>query len=99
MKICYSPTATDEMAAIHDYLCDNFGLKLANEKIAKILEDIERLGEHPFMGRSVDGNDQNLRRFYSAPNMIIYDICDDSLEILHVVDSRTDYIRKLFPKK
>jgi len=95
MKVQIHPKATAEIYGIYGYLCDAFSERLADKKVAQIYKDIYMLGNNPFMGRSVDGNDKNLRQFFSAPNIIIYDINDRALEILHVVDARSDYIQNL----
>ena len=95
MKVIISDVAEAEIFEIHTYLYVSFGERIADEKLLGIKKDIDLIGEHPFIGRSVDGHDQNFRQFYSKPNIIIYDIEDGVVEILHVVDARTDYISRL----
>ena len=95
MIIKISDDARYEIESITEYLATNFGLRIAREKLAKLYSDIDYLIDNPFMGRSVDGHDKNLRILSSKPNVIIYDVNDRTVEILHIVDSRTDYIRTL----
>jgi len=93
MRVAYSKDALIEMDVIYEHICANFGYRVAHAKIANLREDINRLGQHPFMGKSCDGHDENFRLLVSKPNVIIYDINDEVIEILHVVDARTDYVR------
>ena len=95
MRVKIFPKATNDIAYIYAYLCEAYSMRLADEKVAQVYADIDLLAEHPFMGKSIDGHDQNFRQFYSNPNVIIYDINDQVLEILHIVDARMDYVRLL----
>ena len=95
MRLNYSTDAENEIDAIYDYLFKNFGEKQATEKITNLYKSIELLIDNPFMGKSVDGHDQNLRTLFSKPNIILYDIDDNIIEILHIVDARTNYKNNL----
>ena len=95
MRVQYSQKAYGDLLVIHDYLIDNFGTNVADRKIFEIKRDIDYLANDPYMGRSVDGHDQNLRQFCSSPNIILYNVEDITVEILHVVDGRTDYKKNL----
>ena len=95
MIIKIDPKATNDIAEIYVYLCETYSARLADQKITQIYSDIDLLAEHPFMGKSIDGHDQNFRQFFSNPNVIIYDINDKVLEILHIVDARMDYVKLL----
>ena len=93
MKLIISDVAEFEIEDIWYYIVNNFGVKVAIDKMQKFYKDLYKLVDNPYMGKSVDGHDENLRQFYCAPNMVIYDINDEVIEILHVVDARTDYAR------
>ncbi|MCL2228577.1 MAG: type II toxin-antitoxin system RelE/ParE family toxin [Firmicutes bacterium] len=93
MKIQLSDIAQEEIEAIAVYLAKNFGFSVAHEKMSMLIHDIYMLEDHPFMGRAVEARDKNLRILYSKPNMVLYDVADPTVEILHVVDARTDYAR------
>ena len=73
----------------------NFGAKIASAKIANLKAEIRTLKQHPFMGKSCDRHDENFRLLVSKPNVVIYDINDEVIEILHIVDARTDYTTNL----
>jgi len=68
---------------------------IAQEKIEKLHKDNDLLEDHPFMGRSIDGYDENLRILLSRPCVIIYDFDGEVVEILHVVEGRTNYIETI----
>lgn len=96
MQIIYSPKSKTELENIHDYLIENFGSRIASEKIDMIRDDITRLSCDPFFGRLiVDG----IRKLNSGMSMIIYEVQEKYIEIHHVVDCRTDWARTLFPKE
>ena len=98
MRVEYSQKAVKDLILIHDYLIENFGANVADKKIFEIKNDIDYLARDPFMGRSVDGHDQNLRQFRSGPSVILYDVDDNVVEILHIVDGRTNYQNDLLNK-
>ena len=97
MELIISPQAENEIDDIYHYLFLRFSVDIADEKINGLYKSIFRLLEHPFMGRSLDGHDENLRILSSPPNVVIYNINDRVLEVLHVVDARTNYISNIFP--
>ena len=96
MNIRFSPKSINDINKIYRYLYENFGERVADEKRERIHDDIDMLENNPFLGRSIDGHDQNLRQLTSYyPTVIIYDINDLVVEILHIVDGRTDYKNNL----
>ena len=95
MTIHFSPKAISEINAIYKYLFENFGEKVADEKKDKIHDYIDKLADNPFMGHSIDGKDKNLRLLSVPPCVVVYDINDQIIEIVHIVDARTDYIKNL----
>jgi len=99
MKFTYtlSDVAQGQLEDIQEYIHTKFGSRVADEKIAKIFRTFALLCNDPYMGRSLDRNDQNLRIYHHAPNAIIYDVDGNVLEIVHITDARTNYIKRLFP--
>jgi plasmid stabilization system protein ParE len=95
MILKYSQKALNDINVIYDYLFDNFGERVADGRRNEIHKSIRLLGDNPFMGRSIDGHDQNLRQTRSNQSIIMYDIDDKTLEILHIVDGRTDFKNNL----
>ena len=92
MKVRISHKANEDIMCIYLYLEDVFGISVADRKIANLYRDINHLINNPFMGKSVYGKDQNLRTLFSKPNIILYDINNDVIEILHILDGRSNWI-------
>ena len=92
MKLYFSLKARNDLRNIHQYLCDYFDEKIAHEKLVKVLKDVDLLVENPFMGVAIT---DNMRKLGSGPSIIIYEVVENIIEILHIVDSRTDYMKKL----
>jgi plasmid stabilization system protein ParE len=92
MQIIISPKAYLELADIKAYLLENFGEKTCDKRIDEIYKDIYMLSEDPFFGRHiVDG----IRKINSGMSTILYEVEDEHIEIHHVVDSRTDWVKIL----
>ena len=95
MRVEVSQKARDDLQVIYNYLYDCFGARVAEVKLQGIRKDIDMLGENPFMGRAFVNN---LRLLNSGLSIIVYEVDDRVLEVLHVVDGRSDYARTLFSK-
>lgn len=100
MKLRYTPAAILDLQEIRDYI----GSTLQNpEATLGILRDIAsacaRLKAQPRMGmelrrklnREIEG-----RCIVVGKCLVIYDI-DEAVSILRVLDTRTDYLKVLFP--
>ena len=97
MILNISKEAFTDIFNIEQYLARHFGIRIAKEKIAKLYKDIKILADNPYMGKCADGHDENFRLLSSPPNIILYDVTDTTIEILHVADARTDYMSTFFP--
>lgn len=95
MRLKYSADIAKEMRVIFRYVRKNFGLKVAERSIKNIYDNLDLLCKNPFMGKSCDRHDENFRQIFFKPNVIIYDINDEVIEILHIVDARMDYVTNL----
>ena len=92
MQIIYSPKSIKDIENIQDYLEGRFGSRIADE-IMELRKDIKILEENPYFGRQVM---HGVRKFNSGLSIIIYEIKNQRIEILHVVDGRSDYANTLF---
>lgn len=67
---------------------------------AKILQGATLLKENPYMGTPLsskqDGLDTNIRFLVVSRQLVFYEVCDDIIEIIRVLDGRTDYLSRLF---
>ena len=95
MKIQYSEQFSKDIFVLYVYLYESFGERVADEKVDKIHDDIAKLADHPFMGKCLDGHDQNFRFLVCGKSVVIYDVndYDNIIEVLRVVSAREDYMR------
>jgi len=92
MRISFSPKSISDLDYIQDYVLESFGVRVAERVISSIEKDIAYLLENPFFGRHiVDG----IRKLVSGVSIVIYEVQDEKVEIHHVIDSRTDWVRTL----
>jgi plasmid stabilization system protein ParE len=94
MKTNISQKAHNDINQIYDYVAYYFGLNVAEMALEKLEKDISILGEMPFFGKAIERT--GLRMLVSKPSIIIYEVTDAVLEILHIVDARSDYANTLF---
>jgi toxin ParE1/3/4 len=84
-----SPTATKDLDAISDYFCDrhvNAGEKLFEQFVGKC----ENLIKFPALGRSYEHIRPNMRGIPLDGYIIFYEVVEDGIEILRVVNGRQD---------
>jgi plasmid stabilization system protein ParE len=94
MKVVYTRKATNDLNNVFDYLYISFGEKVATEKVFELKHTIDLLGNNSYMGKSISDYDKTLRQFRYGASIIIYQV-NSVVEILHIVDARTDYIKNL----
>ncbi len=101
MRIVYRPAAISDLRSTSDYIaCTLQNPKAAQKLREQILRGISRLRENPFMGVSLRGR---LDGFYGAMRVLIvgkqlvfYEVQDETVEIIRILDGRTDYLSRLF---
>jgi toxin ParE1/3/4 len=84
-----SPTATQDLDAISDYFCDrnvSAGEKLFEQFVGKC----ENLTKFPALGRSYEYIRPNMRGIPLDGYIIFYQVVEDGIEILRVVNGRQD---------
>ena len=101
MKLKYRPAAIADIQNVCGYIRD----KLNNPRAAKnlksrILYGASLLKDSPYMGTSLDskydGVEINIRFLIVSKHLIFYEAHDDMIEIIRILDGRTDYLAKLF---
>lgn len=102
MRVSYKRAAVKDMEAARDYIAG----RLKNPKAAKklmeaLLKAISLLADNPYMGAALAEKfeiDTDVRYFVVSKQLIFYhvDNVNGVVEILRVLDGRTDYLSVLF---
>ena len=104
MKIKYTPASISDIQSSSDYIRDN----LKNPKAAvflktTIVRSIALLKDNPYMGTplssKLDGLDTGIRFFVVSKQLVFYEIISEHIDIIRVLDSRTDYLATLLISK
>jgi toxin ParE1/3/4 len=86
-----APQARAELSNIWNYIVKESGnIGAADGVIDAITERFYLLSQHPRMGRARDDLRASLRSFAVGQYVIIYNIDDEDVEILHVFHGRQD---------
>ena len=99
MKIVYTPAARNDLREIKAYISQNLKNPAASKNITdKIIRSIHNLAEFPNSGISVQektGRETDCRCLISDNYGIIYSV-QNTVQIIRVLDLRTDYMRFIF---
>ncbi len=88
MKIIWSKTASIKADEISDYIAKD-SINEARKWISQLLSEVERLETFPELGRIVPNlNDNSLREIIFGNYRVIYEVKNDSIEILTFWHSR-----------
>ncbi len=91
MKYLISEKASEELLSLFVDGILNFGSEQASRYQTQLISLFELLSQHPFMGTQYDHENETIRRFPHGPHIIFYEILDDSVLILSIIDARSDY--------
>lgn len=102
MKVQWRPAAIEDLQSTLKYIKYN----LKNPSAAKTLRDrifnsVALLTENPYMGASLKAkfeldDDINYRYIIVSKQIVFYEVLNNTIEIIRVLDGRTDYISVLF---
>ena len=102
MKLKYRPAAISDIQNSCGYIRD----KLKNPRAAKnlksrLLYGASLLKETPYMGTPLnsryEGLETEIRFLVVSKHLIFYEVHDDIIEVIRILDGRTDYLAYLFP--
>lgn len=100
MRIKYRPAAIEDIRKASDYIA--FVLKnptAAASLRSKIVNGISLLKENPNMGallsNKFDSIDSDYRYIVISKQIVFYELDNDLIEIVRVLDGRTDYLSRL----
>ena len=100
MRIIYKKSAIDDLLNTENYIINQFH----NDKAAKkfkinIVDTISLLKDNPYLGPKMSDRfniDTSLRYLIVSKQIVFYDINEDNIEIIRILDSRQDYLSLLF---
>ncbi len=101
MKIQYRPAAIADLAATSEYIQTRLHNPSAAAKLrADVLHGISRLADTPEMGTLLRSKyeeiESDVRFLVIRKQMVFYEIHDQSVEVIRILDGRTDYLAQLF---
>ncbi|MBN2919071.1 type II toxin-antitoxin system RelE/ParE family toxin [uncultured Holdemanella sp.] len=100
MQIIYKRTAIDDLLNIESYIISQFNNKQAAQKLkSTIVNAIALLKDNPYLGPKLSDRfnmDTSLRYLVVSKQLVFYNIKNDNIEIIRILDSRQDYLSLLF---
>ena len=101
MRLQYRPAAIADIQRAADYIENVLKNRSAAQRLkAKILQGTSLLKENPQMGTLLsskyDGLDTSMRFIVISKQLVFYEIGDDTIEVVRIIDGRTDYLTHLF---
>ena len=101
MNLRYTPSAILDLEEIRDYITDELqNPDAAQDMLLRITRDLGALKAQPRLGQTLRrkfGLDMDGYCIISGRQLAVYDIneAENTVEILRVIDTRTDYLRIL----
>lgn len=100
MKIIYKKSAIDDLLNTENYIINQFHNDQAAKKLkTNIVDTISLLKDNPYLGPKMSDRlniDTSLRYLIVSKQIVFYDINEDNIEIIRILDSRQDYLSLLF---
>ena len=102
MRVSYKRAAVKDMEATRDYIAGQLkNPKAAKKLMTALLKAISLLADNPYMGAALAEKFEiatDVRYFVVSKQLIFYRVDgeNDTVEILRVLDGRTDYLSVLF---
>ena len=100
MRLRYTPEAIADLRAIKSYIAKNLRNPKAAARITGgILDSCARLKELPQLGMSLSaklGMETELRYLLWENYLAFYRVEDDQIQVIRILDGRSDYLRVLF---
>jgi len=101
MKIQYRPAAIADLTATSEYIQTQLHNPSAAAKLrADVLHGVSQLADTPEMGPLLRSKYEDIasdvRFLVIRKQMVFYEIHDQSVEVIRILDGRTDYLAQLF---
>ncbi len=99
MQIIYKKTAIDDLLNTENYIISRFNNKQAAQKLkSTLVNTIALLKDNSYLGSKMSDRfnvDTPLRYFVISKQLVFYNIKNDNIEIIRILDSRQDYLSLL----
>lgn len=99
MQIIYKKTAIDDLLNTENYIISRFNNKQAAQKLkSTLVNTIALLKGNPYLDPKMSDRfnvDTPLRYFVISKQLVFYNIKNDNIEIIRILDSRQDYLSLL----
>ncbi len=100
MRLSYRPAALNDIQRSADYISTVLkNPRAAYSLKAKILQGASLLRENPYMGTPLsskfEGLNTAIRFIVVNRQLIFYEVWEDYIEVIRVLDGRTDYLSHL----
>lgn len=100
MKIIYKKTAIDDLLNTENYIISQSNNKQAAQKLkSTLVNTISLLKDNPYLGPKMSDRfhvDTSLRYLVISKQLVFYNIKNDNIEIIRILDSRQNYLSLLF---
>jgi hypothetical protein len=102
MRVSYKRTAIKDMETTRDHIAGRLkNPKAAKKMMTALLKAISLLADNPYMGAALAEKFEittDVRYFVVAKQLIFYRVDEENstIEILRILDGRTDYLSVLF---
>lgn len=100
MKIIYKKTAIDDLLNTENYIISQSNNKQAAQKLkSTLVNTISLLKDNPYLGPKMSDRfhvNTSLRYLVISKQLVFYNIKNDNIEIIRILDSRQDYLSLLF---
>ena len=101
MKIVYRPAAISDLRETSGYIANTLCNPRAAGRLQRdVLHSVSLLRENPCMGVSLRGKldsfESEIRMLVVRKQLVFYEVHDDVIEIIRILDGRTDYLSRLF---
>lgn len=100
MQIIYKKTAIDDLLNTENYIISRFNNKQAAQKLkSTLVNTIALLKDNLYLGPKMSDRfnvDTPLCYFVISKQLVFYNIKNDNIEIIRILDSRQDYLSLLF---
>lgn len=100
MKLTFRPAALSDIQEARDYIAKTLKNPSAAKKLVSMIwQTALLLKTNPYMGAALSGKfdvDSEIRFLIIQKQLLFYEVGEDTVEVIRVIDGRRDYIALLF---